>query len=61
MGTYPYTGGNGGGGNGSYFINYEQIYAKSGSANTGCGGGCGTAVYANGSGGSGIVIIRWGY
>ena len=58
-------GGAGGGGKGGAY----STSASAGTANTGGGGGCGST-YGNGSssanshgkaGGSGIVIIRWGY
>lgn len=56
-------GGSGGGGNGGYNIATGQRQGQSGSTNTGGGGGGGTwsgaDPTAGGSGGSGIVIIRY--
>ena len=49
----PGSGGTGGGGNGS-----QNSAAQNGTANTGGGGG-GSVGGANGSGGSGVVILRW--
>jgi len=49
----PGSGGTGGGGDGS-----QNSAAQNGTANTGGGGG-GSVGGANGSGGSGVVILRW--
>ena len=64
----PYKGGSGGGGNGyAGTWDGQGTAATSGTANTGGGGGGGyreyTGAYDRGprNGGSGVVIIRWGY
>lgn len=59
-GNFISTGGAGGGGAGAKAYNNNLTTAESGKANTGGGGG-GTLYGPSGSGGSGIVIIRWGY
>lgn len=55
-------GGTGGGGKGGGY-NTQVTQAGNGTANTGSGGGggtfCGSTNYPGGSGGSGIVIVRW--
>jgi hypothetical protein len=52
-------GGVGGGGRGGANITGSKIVATPGEANTGSGGGSGQQYGGNGSGGSGIVIIRY--
>jgi hypothetical protein len=64
-------GGNGGGGAGGWIRDENEGYpasqtltsgnAASGTANTGGGGGGGEHSAAYGSGGSGVVIVRWQY
>ena len=64
-----YSGGTLGGGNGGSYSGGSQINCTAGSANTGSGGGGGGAAsygstlskFTGGNGGSGIVIVRWGY
>ena len=59
-GKNPGNGGNGGGGKGAAGSNPYYPYA--GSANTGGGGGGGQPTWESAApGGSGIVLIRWGY
>jgi hypothetical protein len=54
------TGGSGGGGNGGYTVNdQDQQQGTNGVANTGSGGGGSGYYRAGGSGGSGIVIVRY--
>ena len=53
-------GGAGGGGNGQEHFSTINV-ATGGTANTGGGAGGHYGATANGSGGSGIAIVRWGY
>lgn len=55
-----YTGGNGGGGNGGYYTGGASYYnGSNGAVNTGGGGGGAWNANNGGTGGSGIVIIRY--
>lgn len=64
-----YAGGTLGGGHGGRYASGSQTECIAGTANTGSGGGGGGAAaygsslykFSGGAGGSGIVIIRWGY
>lgn len=59
-----HAGGAGGGGAGGYRYKSGMVYASAGGANTGGGGGgCAWVSFSlgAGSGGSGLVIVRWGY
>lgn len=59
-----YNGGDGGGGNGGFRKQSAMQYATNGAANTGSGGGgCAWTNYElrAADGGTGLIIVRWGY